>query len=144
MYNESEMDVSLAVLADYAIVSQDGKLSIMGIFDSINPHQPFPFSLPQMYLVVAYTAGAAEYGSEKDVEIVLLSEDGRRLLSLKQKMVVPRPEIPGSLAQMNQIAGLSRYKFTEAGSYEFSILVGGEEKGSVPLRVNPPDLQEEG
>ena len=33
----STMDVTVAVLADYANVSQDGKLNIMGIFQEINP-----------------------------------------------------------------------------------------------------------
>src|SRR5215217_3944288 len=47
------MEVKLAVLADYANVSQDGKLNIMGIFQEINaPSLPFP--LPQMFLVVPF------------------------------------------------------------------------------------------
>ena len=37
------VDVRVAVLADYANVSQDGKLNIMGIFQEINPSfLPFP------------------------------------------------------------------------------------------------------
>lgn len=45
------MDVNLALLADYANVSQDGKLNIMGIFQEVNP-PVLPFALPQMYLVM--------------------------------------------------------------------------------------------
>jgi hypothetical protein len=50
------MEVTVAVLADYANVSQDGKLNIMGIFQEINATS-LPFVLPQMYLVMSFSAG---------------------------------------------------------------------------------------
>jgi len=33
------MRVKLAVLADYASITREGKLNILGIFDEINPQQ---------------------------------------------------------------------------------------------------------
>ena len=65
------MDVTLAVLADYANVSQDGKLNIMGIFQEVNPSE-IPFVLPQMYLVLSLTAGPAEVGLARNIRIPLL------------------------------------------------------------------------
>jgi hypothetical protein len=41
------MDAVLAVTADYASVSSDGKLSIMGIFQEITP-MAFPAQVSQM------------------------------------------------------------------------------------------------
>ena len=49
------MEVSLAVLSDYANVTGDGKLNIMGLFGEINP-PVLPFSLPTMFLALALTA----------------------------------------------------------------------------------------
>ena len=82
------VDVTVAVLADYANVSQDGKLNIMGIFQEINP-PVLPFALPQMYLVLSLTAGPAEFGLTRNLRIPLLQSDGKEILSLQAQMRVP-------------------------------------------------------
>src|SRR5919204_3250104 len=48
----SRMRLSLALLADYANVSHDGKLNIMGIFGQIHAPQ-FPAVHAQMHLVLS-------------------------------------------------------------------------------------------
>lgn len=45
------MEVSLAVLADYVVVSHDQKLSILGIFNNINGVQA-PGSFPNCFVVI--------------------------------------------------------------------------------------------
>ncbi len=129
------MEATLAVACDYANVSQDGKLNIMGIFQEINaPSLPFP--LPQMYLVMSFSAGPAEFGSQRQIRIVLLRADGQEVLNLEGQMQVPRPTRPGSRAYINETIGLAGVTFDQAGDYGFSILVGGDEKTTVPLHVN--------
>ena len=131
------MDVTLSVLADYATVSQDGKLSVMGIFQEINP-PTLPFALPQMYLVVSYSVGPAEFDTVKDIKIALLDNDGKEMLALEGQVPVRRPPRPGTPAYMNQIIGLSGVTFERPGDYGFAILAGGETKGTVSLHVNRP------
>ena len=131
------MDVTVAVLADYANVSQDGKLNIMGIFQEINP--PFlPFPLPQMYLVASYAAGPAEFDTIKDIKIALLDNDGKEMLTLEGQVPVQRPPRPGSRAYINQVIGLNGVTFERPGDYGFAILVGSETKETVSLHVNEP------
>jgi hypothetical protein len=132
------MDVNLAVLADYANVSQDSKLNIMGIFQEVNP-PVLPFALPQMYLVVSFVAGPAEFGSVKNIRIVLLDNDGNEMLALEAQAQVPRPPRPGRRAFINQVIGLNGITFQRPGDYAFSILVGGETKETVGLHVNEPN-----
>lgn len=129
------MDVKLAVLADYANVSSDGKLNIMGIFQEINaPSLPFP--LPQMYLVLTFEAGPAEFGSQKQLRIVLMDGDGNERIALEGEVQVPEPKRRGSRAYINEAIGLAGVPFEKAGDYQFAILVGGERKKTVPLHVN--------
>jgi hypothetical protein len=131
------MDVNLAVVADYANVSQDGKLNIMGIFQEVAP--PFlPFPLPQMYLVVSFVAGPAEFNSVKNIRVALLDSDGKELLAFEGQVQVPKPPKSGRRAFINQVVGLNGVKFERPGDYEFSILIGGETRGTVPLHVNEP------
>lgn len=132
------MDVNLALLADYANVSQDGKLNIMGIFQEVNP-PVLPFALPQMYLVISFVAGPAEFGLTKNIRIALLESDGSEMLTLEGQMEVPRHvPLPGSRAYMNQVIGLNGITFHRPGDYAFSILVGGETKETIGLHVNEP------
>lgn len=130
------MDVNLAVLADYANVSQDGKLNIMGIFQEVNaPFLPFP--LPQMYLVLSLVASPAEAGSRRDMRVVLVDGDGSEVLSLDANLQVPHnPTRPGSRAIINEAIGLLGVQFLRGGEHAFSIQIGGDEKASVPLYVN--------
>jgi len=131
------VDVTLAVLADYANVSQDGKLNIMGIFQEVNP-PVLPFPLPQMYLVVSFAAEPAEFDTVKDIKIALLDNDGNEMLALEGRAQVPRPQRPGMRAYMNELIGLSGITFERAGDFAFAILVGGETKETVSLHVNEP------
>ncbi len=56
------MRVALGVLADYANVSADGKLNIMGVFQIVNVIQ-FPHVHAQMDLVLTLEADPSEAGT---------------------------------------------------------------------------------
>ncbi len=131
------MDATLGVLADYANISQEGKLNIMGIFQEINP-PVLPFTLPMMFLVLNFEASAAEFDTDKAIKVALLNADGKQLIGLEQTLRVPQSKRPGSRAYMSAVLGFAGAKFEQAGDYAFSILVGGEEKRNIPLHVNEP------
>jgi hypothetical protein len=124
-------------LADYANVSQDGKLKIMGIFQEVNP-PVLPFALPQMYLVLSFTAGPAEFNTVRKLRVPLLHSDGQEILAMGADMRVPSARRPGSRAYINEAIGLSGITFPQAGDYAFHILIGDDEKAVVPLYVNEP------
>jgi hypothetical protein len=132
------VDVRLAVLADYANVSQDGKLNIMGIFQEVNP-PVLPFQLPQMFLVVSFEAGPAEFDSMKNIRVALLDIDGSEMLALEGQVQVPRPPRPGRRAFINQVIGLNGVRFERSGGHEFAILIGGETRGTASVHINEPN-----
>ena len=129
------MEVTLAVLADFASTSREGKLNIMGIFDQINP-TAFPAGLPLMHLVISYEASPAEYDSDKQIKVTLIDSDGNQIFTAEQTIRVNRPPMPGARATMNQIFALAGVRFDKAGDYQFSVLINDDQKRSVSLRVN--------
>src|SRR5207247_4167432 len=131
----NQMDVGLAVLTDFASVTQEGKLNILGIFGEVNPPS-LPFALPLMYLVLVFDASPAEVGAEKSVRVVMLDGEGREGLRIENTMAVPPSGRPGRRATFNAILALQGVTFQQAGDYQFSILINGEDKRSVPLRFN--------
>jgi hypothetical protein len=94
--------------------------------------------MPQMYLVLSFSAGPAEFDTTKNLRIPLLHSDGEELLSVEAQMTVPRPPRPGSRAYINQTVGLAGVTFARPGDYAFSVLIGDDEKATVPLHINEP------
>lgn len=134
--NVVPMQTKLALLAEYASITTDGKLNILGIFDSINS-QTFPAGIPIFFVVVSFDAGAAEFGTQKHIEVLLFDQDGaKELLRLEQTATVPSAPRAGLRSKLNLVNGIAGLGFTKAGSYQFSVLIDGREETTIPLFVN--------
>lgn len=116
------MRVSLAVLCDYANVTREGKLNIMGIFDTIFAAN-FPARHTAMNLVVRLVADPPEFGKTQTVSIQLMDEDGKKMFEAEAEMV-PQGQGP-SPANVDQILGLGNLVFPKPGNYCFSIVING-------------------
>lgn len=136
------MDAVLAVAADYANVSSDGKLNIMGIFQEITP-MAFPAHVPQMYLVISWDAGPAEFGSHKRVGITYMGPDPNQKVELDTQVVVPEAARPGERAIFHQILDIKGLPILGPGPHALYVLSVGEEKARVPLYVREPPVMGE-
>ena len=136
------MEVKLAVLADYASVSQQGKLNIMGVFTDINPPK-LPFAMPTMFVVTQFQAQPVEVGQQKAVRVVLGDSEAKEMLAMEQSLTVPAPQRPGFPIQINTMICLNMVVFQKADSYRFDIMINGEPKAQVDLRVNEPPKSQE-
>lgn len=129
------MDVKLAVLADAANVSREGKLNILGVFNVIYAAS-FPALHPPMYLVLNFEANNVEAGKTKTIEIVFQDEDGVKLGSITGSCVVPKGEA-GYPIQINHVQRIPSTPFQKPGDYEFKILINEDPKETISLRVVP-------
>ena len=127
------MDVSLALLADAANVSGDGKLNILGVFNALGA-ATFPVVHPQMALVLRFEATRAESGKSRQVELQLADNDGSKLFQISAQLVVP-PGQPGTPIRLNHILMLNNIQFPKAGDYVFNVLVGDDQKAAIDLRL---------
>ncbi len=135
------MDVAFALLADAANISREGKLNILGAFDRIYGSK-FPLTWPRMVLVTRFEASAAEYGSEKSLEIVTLDADGKRLGSASGKMKIGTGQ-SGRQIKINHVLPMGM-TFPAPGQYSIEILVNGEPKAAVPLEVVQREQKQNG
>ncbi|MEO8610008.1 MAG: hypothetical protein ABI690_19095 [Chloroflexota bacterium] len=128
------MDVPILLTADYANVANDGKLNVMGIFTNIKAFS-FPALHPQMYLIAQLSGGRAEYNRKFKLEIKLLNEDATlEVVNRIAEAQLPQGE-NGQLVNLNIILSLSNIVFPTPGTYEFSILVDNDVKGTLPLEI---------
>jgi hypothetical protein len=126
------MKTRIAVLADYAGLSIEHKLNIMGVFTTINAPKT-PVVHAQMKLVTQFEFDASEAGQHQ-MRIVLVDADGHELLSIGA-MVSIQPAQDGRPAMMNQIFDLTHLSFPVFGDYEFRVLLDDEIAAEIPLTV---------
>ena len=129
------------MLADAANVSREGKLNILGAFDRIYGVK-FPLRWPRMVLVTRFEASAAEFGSEKSLEIVTMDADGKQLGKASGKMKIGEGRT-GRQIKINHVLPMGM-TFPAPGEYSIEILVNGEPKATVPLEVVQREQKQNG
>lgn len=127
------MNVVLAVIADSANISQEGKLNIMGIFDALYA-ETFPTIHPEMKLVVQLEADIDEGEQVHEIEIQMMDADGRKPFVVNGQVVVGEVQ-PGSPFKTHSILNIRGVQFERPGDFVFNILVDGQVKRQVPLKV---------
>ena len=126
------MQVKLAVLADYANVTAEGKLNILGIFDRINVGQ-LPAVHPQMHLVLRLEAHASERDRSHKVEIRLHDPEGTTIFEVNGD-IVPHGE-GAQPVSTNQILTLNNLQLQKIGAYNFVVFINNDLKSELPLHV---------
>jgi len=106
----------------------------MGIFNRIFT-TTFPARHPEMYVIAKLSASPAEYGQTRRITIKLLNEDAtEEIVNFSSDFQVPR-EVGGQRVETNHILQLRDTTFQRAGSYQFSVIVDNDEKGSLSIYV---------
>lgn len=126
------MEVDLSVIADAANVSQEGKLNILGVFDTIWARE-FPFRHAAMVFVLRISADFTERGSHH-LDVRLIDADGEQLFKAEGPIQVPE-SAPGVAVKPHVIMGLGGVSFKRAGDYSFEVMVDSQHLRSVPLYV---------
>ncbi len=126
------MEVDLAVVADAANVSQEGKLNILGVFDTIWARK-FPFRHAAMVFVLRVRADFTDKGAH-DLEVRLMDADGGQLFKAGGPLQVPGG-VPGRPIKPHVIMGLAGVTFQKPGDYSFEVMLDDHHLKSVPLYV---------
>lgn len=129
------MDVEFALLADYAAVTNDGKLTAAGIFDRVTPPQ-LPWQHPTMFIALRVLVHPGEEGEHK-VRIRLVDPDGTEIVALDADSAVPTVD-PVEGARLQFVLALNNLVFPAAGRYGFDVFLDGRYEHSVPLVIVEP------
>ena len=119
-------EARLVVLADHAMVGQDGKVSVIGIFRTINV-SGLPAEHPRMYLVVILALDAGPH----TVAVQLHRPDGTPAMA-------DPPEIPVHAVagqDVNVIVELNKLTFGSLGTYQLMVKVDGSPAGTAAVAI---------
>ena len=127
--------MNLAVLCDAANVSREGKLNVLGEFDSIHA-STFPLTYPTMVLVVRLEAHPTEAG-DHTLRLHLNDEDGQDVVPpLQGEFPTGDPPFLGvPIRTAPLILQMHGVRFEQPGHYSFELLVDGHHLRSLALHV---------
>jgi len=124
----------LFLTADYANITRDGKLNVMGIFNDVFSYN-FPTRHPSIYLVGKLGAELEEYGQIRHFTIKLLDEDTNQIMDVAGQFVIPKSE-SSRRPEVNLILELKDVVFPKAGVYQFVLLIEKNRECELSLYVN--------
>jgi hypothetical protein len=119
-------EIRLAALCDHALVGQDGKVSILGVFRNISV-TGLPAQHPRMFLVAILGLDAGTHA----VIVRLRKPDGGQAMPNAPEISVNA--IAGQ--DVNVIVELNNLSFTTYGTHRFDLEIDGESAGSLAVSI---------
>ena len=126
------MDATLAVCCDAANVSREGKLNLLGIFNSIHAAE-FPCTHPHLALVLRVEARLGEEGVYP-LEIQLVDEDGQQLFDISGQLSLQGAE-PGRPMTAQTIMDINNLQLPRPGTFAFEVFLDGHHTRSVAIHA---------
>ncbi len=111
----------LFLAADYANITGDGKLNVMGIFNDIYSFN-FPARHSSMHLVAKLGAELEEYDQTRNFVVKLLDADASHIMDVSGQFQIPKGE-RGRKPEVNIILELKDVVFPNPGIYQFVLLI---------------------
>ncbi len=120
------MNAELVTLADHVIQASDGKLSILGLFDTFNVTS-IPFNWPRMFVVIVFK-GVPETSHVGAIKIT----DPDKKTVYDQKGVLKT----GDNGKVNLLVELNNFPLNKGGAYTVEVSVDGDPVDNFKFYVN--------
>jgi hypothetical protein len=126
------MQVSFALFADAANLSQEGKLNILGVFDAVHVGQ-FPALHPRATLVVRLKGTSADVGTH-ELALQWINPRGNVLWSSSAELAIQSP--PNQQGEMDMpVLVQIDLPLDVIGDYAMTIGLDGQLRGEAVLHV---------
>lgn len=127
------MEIEIAALCDAATGDPQGKLNILGTFDTIVARE-FPVVHPYCAIAFRIRFGLHEQGA-MPIRVTFIDEDGHAVVPpLEGDLEVQFPEGCETVVT-NHIVNLQGLKLAKPGTYSIDLSIGGRQIKSLYLRV---------
>jgi len=126
--------IPLAVIADSANVSREGKLNILGIFQNIGANT-VPATHPQISLILTFQGERGDASSEHPLKIQMVSADGEVMINIETRLRFNIPPSGEHTVLAHQIFQFAHITFKRFGTYDLNIFVNNEVRKTVSLNV---------
>jgi len=126
--------VRLALLCDYALTSEEGKISAIGIFSTIN-FAALPANYPRFFVVIVATLPPGNHSAS----INLLGPDGSEVIPNGPAMEL---DVPDGANESNLIIGFDNLAFEAPGIHQLQLRLDESLAMSLPFTVMSAAMQQ--
>lgn len=130
------MHITMAVVADAANRTDNGKLNLLGVFQTLYAVTA-PCQHPHLAIVLNFEATAMDRGTRQKIGIRLVNADGKPVLSMPDSFLDVPPDPAVVTPQLNLIVNIAGVMFETFGSYQFDITVNDEIQSRIPITIAP-------
>jgi hypothetical protein len=124
----SQLELHALLLCDYALTSQDGKISAVGIFSQINVAR-----LPAVHGRCFIVAVMEAHPGPHLITINVAAPSGKTSLDRAPRLQI---EVPPTATTANIVADLKGMRLEEIGQHRIELRAGDRLLGSTPFTVN--------
>lgn len=134
--SHTTMKVTFAHLCDYALVSADRKLAVIGIFNRIFA-QRLPHIHPQIFLAFEIDLDYTEATGSFDVRIECVDADGTAVFKIGSRITVAAQSTPkpGEPFRAPQVVRLNQVTFGRAGKHDINIFLNNRVEHRIEFEV---------
>ncbi|MBA3891187.1 MAG: hypothetical protein H0X64_11730 [Gemmatimonadaceae bacterium] len=129
------MHVQYVTLCDQIILAQDGRPSLIGVFNHLNV-PALPFTLPRLAFAGRILFTADETGRAHTVEVVITGPDGVELARPGGEISLPPAPAALESVAVDLPMQFDLFQVEAAGRYTFLLHVDGEKTAAVQLLVH--------
>lgn len=129
------MRLRYALIADFANVTNDGKLNVVGVTDRLYAYQ-FPAVHRELYVINSLETDNEDEGATHEIAVQVIDPDGRTLAEIRGNL-----EIAGPKQSLNQIHCFQDLQFVAAGAYQVNIYINGHPVTEMQLELIRIDQQ---
>ncbi len=126
------MQVSFALFADAANLSQEGKLNVLGVFDALQV-ATLPAVHPRAHLVVHLKGSATDVGRHR-VTLRWINPEGSELWTSTGELNVGQPPAGVTDMDLPLIAQID-LPIDAAGAYQMTVSLDDQPSAQVPVQV---------
>lgn len=125
------MTVEILAICDAATTNPEGKLNILGAFDTIRSAR-FPVAHPQCAIALRMRFSRAETGKH-EVRISITDDDGKAIMPELQGVMNVRMRDEEVSAVTNFVINLQQVRFGKPGNYAINLAMDHVHLTSLPL-----------
>jgi hypothetical protein len=129
-----DLDLKFALLADHVTETREGKLVIVGEFDTIAAPTA-PVTHAPMFLVARLEAIETDELEEHEFQLGLFKEDGQEIVPLSPPNPIRLLRTGSGRLRGQVIVQLGAVTFPDFGVYEFHLVVDGTILARPPVHV---------
>lgn len=133
------MKTLVFLTADFANLSSDNKLNIMGVFNILNSVK-FPAAHPSMHLIIELGLEPGEDSGPHKMSVYRINESQTEKIQLFENEFHFPPWIAGLMPKHTAIVGIRQMVFPDPGTYEFVLHINDQYHSKTPLHLQQIEI----